>query len=769
MGTIDELRGRDFIREIVANDLEQGRHKTVVMRFPPEPNGYLHIGHAKAICVDFGIAADVPGGRCHLRMDDTNPTVEKVEYVQSIQTDIRWLGFEWGDHMHYASDHFGQLYAWAEELVGKGLAYVCHQNEEEMRATRGTVLEDGSHSPDRDRTPAENLDLLRRMKAGEFSDGHCTLRAKIDMASPNMKMRDPPMYRIRHAHHHRTGDDWCIYPIYDFAHGLSDANEGITHSICTLEFENNRELYDWYVAHVTTTCVPRQYEMARLNITHVMLSKRKLIQLVTDGHVNGWDDPRMPTLSGLRRRGVTATAIRAFCERVGVAKTNSLVEMALFEHTVRDELNTEAPRVMAVVDPLKVVLTGWPVDKVDTLEASLWPHDVPKEGTRPVPFTRELFIERSDFMEVPAKGFRRLSPGVEVRLRYGYLVTCTDVVKGSDGEIVEIHCTHDPDSRGGKAPDGRKVKGTIHWVSATEGVPARAHIYDHLFTAEEPGKRTGDPLDDLNPDSLDIREAILEPWAAAQPPGSRLQFERLGYFFRDPEVEELRFNLTVALKDKWARKKAAPVVEAPAAPVTAPDDKRRRKRARGAQRDAARAANPVLAGAYARLVGELGLPETEVRVITDNEARVAFFEAALGAHPDPHAVAKWMVNRLIGKLSGDQLAALSFDGGAFGRLVALVSGGEIPGSIGGRVLEEMVTSGGEPAEIIERLGLKPVSDEGELRTIIQGVMDDHADAVARYRAGNQGLRGFFVGQVMQKTGGKADPRVAAKLIGELLG
>jgi len=551
----DEGR-RDFIREIIRADREAGRVDTVVTRFPPEPNGYLHIGHAKSICLNFGVATEF-GGRCHLRFDDTNPVKEEMEFIESIERDVRWLGFDWGEHLYFASDYFDQLYDWAEHLIHEGKAYVDDQSAEEIRTNRGTLTEPGSESPFRNRGVDENLDLFRRMRAGEFPDGTRVLRARIDMAAGNINMRDPVLYRILHAHHPRTGDAWCIYPTYDFAHGQSDAIEGITHSICTLEFEDHRPLYDWLIENLPVPSRPRQYEFARLNLSHTLMSKRRLMELVRDGHVRGWDDPRMPTLAGLRRRGIPPAAIRDFAARIGVAKANSTVDAALFAHCVREYLNKMALRRMAVLRPLKVVIENYPEGQTETLDAVNNPED-PAAGTRSVTFGRELYIEREDFMEDPAKKFFRLAPGREVRLRYAYFITCNEVVRDGGGNIVELRCTYDPETRGGDAPDGRKVKATLHWVSAADAVPAEVRLYDHLFVRPDPGA-DGDAFDDLNPDSLEVlTDCWLEPALAATGPDEAVQFERLGYFCVDPDSApgSLVFNRTVALRDTWAKVQA---------------------------------------------------------------------------------------------------------------------------------------------------------------------------------------------------------------------
>jgi len=553
-----QITGRDFIREIVHADLSEGRESTVVTRFPPEPNGYLHIGHAKSMCLNFGVAEDF-GGRCHLRFDDTNPTREEEEYIESIQTDVRWLGFDWGEHLYFASDNFDTLCAWAEHLIDAGLAYVDDLSPEEMRNFRGSLTEPGRDSPYRDRPVAENLDLFRRMGQGEFAEGSRALRVKIDMASGNMNLRDPVIYRILHAAHPRTGTDWHIYPTYDFAHGQSDAIEGVTHSLCTLEFEDHRPLYDWLIDKLPVPHRPRQYEFARLNLAYTVLSKRRLIELVEGGHVAGWDDPRMPTLSGLRRRGYPAAALRDFIGRIGVAKADNLVEMALLEHCVRDYLNAAAPRRMAVLNPLKLVIENYPEGRGEMLEAVNHPGD-PSAGLRRVPFAREIYIEAADFMEDPPKKFYRLAPGREVRLRYAYFVTCREVVKDAKGAVVELRCTYDPETRGGNnPPDGRKVKATLHWVSAAHAEPCEVRLYDPLFRVPVPGAESGDVIDDLNPHSLTVLEDCrFEPGVVALAPGEAVQFERLGYFCADPDsrAEHPVFNRIVALRDSWARLQA---------------------------------------------------------------------------------------------------------------------------------------------------------------------------------------------------------------------
>jgi glutaminyl-tRNA synthetase len=551
-GTVVAEAGRDFIRDIIEADLAAKRHTTVVTRFPPEPNGYLHIGHAKSIALNFGIAQEF-GGRCHLRFDDTNPTKEEQEYIDAIERDVRWLGFDWGTHLYHASDYFEQLYQWAEHLIRIGKAYVDDQSQEEMRIARGTLTEPGRNSPWRGRTPEENLDLFRRMRAGEFPNGARVLRAKIDMASGNINLRDPVLYRILHASHPRTGTAWSIYPSYDFAHGQSDAIEHITHSLCTLEFEDHRPLYDWFLEHLPVPSRPRQYEFARLNLTHTVLSKRVLTELVRGRHVTGWDDPRMPTLAGLRRRGVPPQAVRDFVKRIGVAKANSVVDVAMFDFSVREVLNKTALRRMAVLRPLKIVIENYPEGRSEEIEAVNHPDD-PAAGTRRLRFGRELYVERDDFMEHPPKKFYRLSPGREVRLRYAYFITCREVVKNPAGEVVELRCSYDPQTRGGNAPDGRRVQATLHWVSAAAAVPAEVRLYNQLFARPDPNP--ADFIADLNPDSLEVlTDCRLEPALAAANSDDPVQFERQGYFCRDPDSApgRLVFNRTVGLRDTWAR------------------------------------------------------------------------------------------------------------------------------------------------------------------------------------------------------------------------
>jgi len=706
---------RDFIRTMIDSDLASGQHGgRVATRFPPEPNGYLHIGHAKSICLNFGLAEEF-GGTCNLRFDDTNPETEDPEYARSIQDDIRWLGFEW-DSLHYTSDYFDQLYTWALELIEKGKAYVDSLNEEEIRAHRGTVTEAGRNSPYRDRSVEENLDLFARMKAGEFADGAHVLRAKIDMAAANMKMRDPLLYRIRHAHHYRTGDRWCLYPMYDFAHGQSDAIERITHSLCTLEFENNRELYDWLTAAIGIEDPPHQTEFARLNISYTVLSKRKMLELVEGGHVDGWDDPRMATLSGLRRRGYTPSSIRAFCDRIGMAKANSVVDVAQLEHAIRDDLNTEAPRVLAVLRPLKVVIENYPEGQNEELDAPYWPHDVPKEGSRALPFSRELWIDRDDFSLEPPQGFFRLAPGREVRLRYAYFIRCERVIQDeTSGEVTELRCTYDPATRGGKAPDGRKVKGTIHWLSAAHALPAEVRLYDRLFSEENPSPAKSGPdfKQFLNPDSLEVIErAWIEPSLASAEPGSRFQFERLGYFYLDSAAargDKKVFNRTVTLRDSWAKKRPR---------AAKPAQSRQPKTQRGTPPKPSQPATPpterplspeqTLAFEYYR--DEFEIPPSDARMIAAEPVLDTLLVQAVQAGGVPTSVTRWLVHELPASAREGGIEALPFTGAEIAELATLLDEATISGPVAKKLFTELLETGGSPRQWVEERGLQQITD-----------------------------------------------------------
>ncbi len=772
-----------FIRAMIAEDLARKKFSgRVVTRFPPEPNGYLHIGHAKAICLNFLMAAEHERGRCHLRFDDTNPTTEDNEYVEAIKRDIRWLGFDWGEHEYFTSGHFEQLYAFAEQLIGAGRAYVDSMSQEEIRAHRGTISEAGRPSRDRDRSIAENLDLFRRMRAGEFEDGAHVLRAKIDMAAANMQLRDPLLYRIRNVEHHRTGSRWCIYPMYDYAHCLSDAIEQVTHSLCTLEFENNRDVYDWVIEAVGKFDQrPFQTEFARLELSSTITSKRKLRTLVDEEFVDGWDDPRMPTLAGLRRRGVPPEAIRSFCDRVGVSKANSVVDLQLFEHVVRDELNQRAPRVMVVLRPLKVVIENYPEAKVgaksELHEAPYWPHDVPKEGSRELPFSRVIYIEREDFQMHPAKGFFRLAPGREVRLRYAYFVVCQRVISDpTTGEILELRCTYDPETRGGNASDGRKVKGTIHWVSAEHAVDAEIRLYDRLFVNEDPGSGGKDFRDELNPRSLDILvDAKVEPSLADVTPGSHFQFERQGYFYSDPKLcreGRLVFNRTVSLRDSWARRTekntpvAPPPAERTASEKTSERSPRPKKRSKAELRAQMMAAQPELAATERRFREILEIGVGDVEALTGSMAVADFFEAALAEAGQSHLklVTNWVVNEVLRELKGQELSALPFEGASLGRLVAMIATEAISGKIAKVVFSRMLAGEGDPEAIVESKGLRQISDPALLQPRIEAVLAANPMQLAQYRGGNGKLFGFFVGAAMKATEGKAQPKLLNTLL-----
>ena len=752
----------NFIRNLIDDDLKAGRHTQVVTRFPPEPNGYLHIGHAKSICLNFGLARDYQG-RCHLRFDDTNPTAEDPEFVASIQEDIQWLGFEWGAHKYHASEYFPQLYAWAQGLIEQGNAYVCEQNEEEMRATRGTVTEAGTPSPSRDRDPAESLDLFERMKAGEFEEGRYTLRAKIDMANDNMKMRDPVIWRILRVAHHHIGEGWNVYPMYDFAHCLSDAIEHITHSICTLEFDNNRALYDWLVEHCDTPSTPHQYEFARLNLAHTVMSKRKLKTLVEEGLVSGWDDPRMPTIAAMRRRGYRASAIRDFCERIGVAKANSLVDMEKLEFVVRNDLNHVAPRVMAVLRPLKVVITNWDEDRVEPLQAPYWPPDVPNEGQRGLPLTREIYIDRDDFMEDPPKKFFRLAPGREVRLRYAYVIRCDEVLRDATGEIVELRCTYDPKTGGGQKPEGRKVKGIVHWVSATESLPCEVRLYDRLFIHETPDAAEGAFQDHLNPDSLVVcPDARIERSVAQDPSDRRYQFERLGYFWRDSREgggDALVFNRIVPLKSAWAKTKAP----APSAKAKAKDKDKKPD----ASTPKARVYAPMSdaeAATFERLKGA-GLPEADAATLASDAQLLGWFDQGVGAGGAVRTVANLVINDVA---AARKSGSLPFDGEEIGALAQLMDDGTLSSKLGKKVFEVMLKEGGHPGAIAARHGWETIRDPDALRVHVDDVLHANAEQLSADPANRQRLFGFLMGQVLKRTQGKGDPQTVRDLLTESL-
>ncbi|MFO7631805.1 MAG: glutamine--tRNA ligase/YqeY domain fusion protein [Caldilinea sp.] len=772
---LERREGMDFIREFVQRDTESGRyHGRVVTRFPPEPNGYLHIGHAKSIALNFGIAEDF-GGVCHLRFDDTNPETEDMEYVESIMRDVRWLGYDWADKLFFASDYYEQLYQHAEQLIAEGKAYVDSLDEEGIRQYRGTVMEAGRPSPYRDRSVEENLDLFRRMRAGEFPDGAHVLRAKGDLAAPNMKLRDPLLYRIRHLSHYRTGDDWCIYPMYDYAHPISDAIEGITHSICTLEFENNRAIYDWTLDNLYEEPRPHQYEFARLNLDYTIMSKRKLLQLVEEGHVAGWDDPRMPTIAGLRRRGFTPEGIRLFCGRIGVDKTNSRVQIDVLENAIRDDLNTRAPRIMAVLRPLKVTLTNYPAGHVEWLDADYWPRDIDKEGSRQVPLSREIFIERSDFIQEPPAEWTRLTSGGEVRLRHAYFIRCDEVITDpASGEVVELRCSVDLDSVGRPATASRKQSTAIQWVSAAHALPVEVRLYDRLFTVANPDEvEEGKSFKDyLNPKSVEVlRDALVEPSLAGAEAGCRYQFLRHGYFIVDTDSVDgsLIFNRIVDLPAAFANKLAGIVKGRE--PRSTAETLRQTGVVVGSiseERERARAADPWLAEKYASFIALPGLTPEQADPLTGSREVVAFFEAALATGAGARTVANWINNEVLRELKDKRIDDLPFNGADLGELAKLIDAGAITTAAAKTIYTEMAAGKGAPQEIVHRLGLDQSLSNEELTALVHQVLAKLPDKVAEYRGGKSNLLGMFTGQVMRATGGKADPKQVQELLKQQL-
>ncbi len=745
----DRIVTPNFVTAVVDDDLKHGRVDTIVTRFPPEPNGYLHIGHAKAICLDFGVAEDYRG-RTNLRFDDTNPTTEDPEYVDAIKRDVAWLGFTWSEE-RYASDYFEQLYQLALRLIRMGDAYVDSQSEEAIREGRGTVTEPGVASPYRDRSVEENVDLFERMRAGEFADGAHVLRAKIDMASTNMIMRDPVLYRIRRAHHYRTGDAWPIYPLYDFAHPLSDAVEGVTHSLCTLEFVNNREIYDWLVERLFDAPLPHQYEFSRLALDHTVVSKRKLLRLVQGGFVDGWDDPRMPTLAALRRRGYTPESIREFVNRVGVTKTNARTDLGLLEASVRDDLNQQAPRVMAVLDPIPLRIEGLPATALGMHDASLWPHDVPREGTRPLPLEEQVWIERSDAALEPPKGWKRFAPGVAVRLRHGPVVQCDRVEVDESGLVTGV-TGHVVDPEG----DGLKVSGVVHWVAQGAAVPAEFRLVDRLFADPDPEADERDITEKVNPDSLRVVRGYVEPYVVQADADTRWQFERQGYFWRDPvdgRGDAVVFTRIVTLKDGWARKESerSEPVKKPVAPKAEPS------RSAGVEPDKVAALDAAGAERLARLEA-LGVPRGDaVRIAGDADLADWWFEAFEAmATPDASALANWAVNELPRGLGDVPLRDARLTPASFAELVTLLVDGTIAAAVAKDLLPEIVQAGGSPAALVQERGLGRLEDEAALAGQVTAVLDAHPDEVASYLAGKEGLAGFFVGQVMRATKGRAD-------------
>ena len=745
-------KSKDFLRTIVEEDLKSGKYKEITTRFPPEPNGYPHIGHAKSICINFGIADDYKG-HCNLRMDDTNPTTEDTQYVEALKDAVEWLGFDWEGNVRFTSDYFPKLYAYAIELIKMGKAYVDSVNEEEMREFRGTVTEAGKRSKYAQRSIEENLDLFERMKNGEFKDGEHVLRAKIDMSAANMKMRDPLLYRIRHSHHFRAGDEWCVYPMYDFAHCLSDYLEGVSHSICTLEFENNRDIYNWVLDTLgLKSDRPYQHEFARLGINYTVMSKRKLLELVEGGQVNGWDDPRLPTIAGYKRRGYTPESVINFCDQIGIAKANSMVDVAQLEFCIRDDLNTKVPRVMSVLDPLKVTIENFKGS--EELEASYYPEDVPKEGSRKIPFSREIYIERDDFMENPPKGYFRLTPNQPVRLKHAYIITCKEVIKDADGNITEIIAEYNPNSKSGEDTSAIKVKSAIQWVDAATAKPVEVRVYDRLYSCEAP-----EDLEDLNPNSLTvIKNALIEPAVITEKPDERFQFERQGYFYADPidyTDEKPVFNKIVGLKDSYAKKKK-----------TSQEPKPQEKKVQiDGEVVAMSEAEQALFDKY---TNELKLNDMVADILARDEKLSSFYEDTLSTLNSPVTLANIVSNEVARELKEKEISDLKFNATQIAELVKMIDDKTISNKIAKQVFEEMLKSGDNPAQIVEAKGLVQISDPAKIAPIIDEIIEKNPDNVEKFKAGNTKLLGFFVGQVLKATGGKANPQVVNKLVNEKL-
>ena len=741
---------KDFLRTIVDEDLKSGKYQEVMTRFPPEPNGFPHIGHAKSICINFGIARDFKG-HCNLRMDDTNPTTEDMRYVEALKDAVVWLGFSWNGEVRYASDYFPKLYEYAVQLIKMGKAYVDSLNEEEIREYRGSVTEAGRRSVYAQRSIEENLDLFERMKKGEFKDGEHVLRAKIDMSAANMKMRDPLLYRIRHAHHFRTKDEWCIYPMYDYAHCLSDYIEGITHSICTLEFENNRDIYDWVLdALELTPPRPYQHEFARLGMNYTVMSKRKLLELVNGGYVNGWDDPRLPTIAGYKRRGYTPESIINFCEQIGIAKANSMVDVAQLEFCIRDDLNQKVPRVMCVLDPLKVTIENY--EGEEEIDASYYPHDVPKDGSRNLPFSKEIYIERDDFMENPIEGYHRLTPTQPVRLKHAYILTCKEIIKDASGNIVELKATYHPDSKSGADTSGIKTKSAIHWVSAKHAKQVEVRLYERLYKVDAP-----ENVEDLNPDSLHVnKNAFIEPSVISEKPDVRFQFERQGYFYADPiDYTDAHpvFNKIVGLKDSWAKKtevlKDSPKPEVKKVHI---------------EGDVV----PMSEAEKARFetYTKHGLNSEIANTLARDEQLSSFYEKTLCLLHSPITLANIVANEVAREFK--QGGVLHFNAKGIAQLVEMIDDETISNKIAKQVFEEMVKTGEEPKSIVEAKGLRQISDPEILKPLIDDVIAKNPENVAKYKAGNTNLFGFFVGLVLKNSGGKANPSVVNALVSETL-
>ena len=762
----------NFLTDIVEADLARGTNgQKVVTRFPPEPNGFLHIGHAKSILLNFGLAAQY-SGKTNLRFDDTNPTTEDTLFVESIEKDVQWLGCDWGSHLHFASDSFEKMFECGLRLVRDAKAYVDSQPVEAIREQRGSFERPGVDSPFRTRSIEENVSLFQKMREGVLPDGAAVLRAKIDMAHPNVIMRDPLLYRIRHAHHHRTLDRWCIYPMYDFAHPLEDGFEGITHSICTLEFESNRELYDWVLDNLGPwNPRPRQYEFARLALGYTVMSKRKLLQLVNEKRVSGWDDPRMPTIAGMRRRGVTPEALRDFADLIGVAKNNSLVDIGKFEFAIRGDLERRAPRALAVLNPLKVRLTNWPQGKVEELNLPWWPGEPARGGTRRVPFGGELLIEREDFAQTAPKGWKRLALGGETRLMGAYVIRCHDVLRDASGEIAELLCTYDADSAGGNPKDSRKIPGTLHWVHEASSAPAEVRLYDRLFNVEQPDAE-GDFLQHLNPHSLKkLGSARLEPALRDAAVGTHFQFVRQGYFFTDPVDSSPGapvFNRTLGLRDTWL--KPAEAVEERKMETAAPEQKLKlpKKDAAGVLAEL-ESRSPALAACFRRYQKELGLKPDEAELLVSDEHLSAYFDSALAVHGNAGAVAKWLSNELLGLLGGSPLASSRLSAEDFGRFVALVDADLLTPTAGKALLADLVANGGDPQARMHALKLERVDNPGALDAALERVFEVHAAEVARYLAGEKKLLGVLVGAVMKETQGAADAGSVRKALAARLG
>ena len=748
---------KDFLRIKVEEDLQAGKYQEVVTRFPPEPNGFPHIGHAKSICINFGIARDY-NGHCNLRMDDTNPTTEDTQYVEALKDAVQWLGFDWGDNVYFTSDYFPKLYEYAVQLIKMGKAYVDSIDEEQMREFRGTVTEPGKRSEYANRTIEENLDLFERMKNGEFKEAQHVLRAKIDMSASNMKMRDPLLYRIRHAHHFRTGDTWCIYPMYDFAHCLSDYIEGISHSICTLEFENNRDIYDWILDTLELKPPrPYQHEFARLGINYTVMSKRKLLELVNGHYVSGWDDPRMPTIAGYKRRGYTPESILNFCDQIGIAKANSMVDVSQLEFCIRDDLNKKVPRVMCVLDPIKVVIENY--EGSENIEASYYPHDVPKEGSRKIPFSKEVFIEREDFMENPVKGYNRLTPEQPVRLRHAYIISCKEVIKDANGNIVEIKAHYYPDSKSGQDKSGIKVKSAIHWVDAEQGKTIEVRLYDRLYKNEAP-----EDIEDLNPNSLSIiKDALVEPAVITDKADKRFQFERQGYFYADPvdyTNEHPVFNKIVGLKDSWAKKSTK---EEKTKVQVAPKQEKKE-----VVHGEAQAMNEEQQALFDKYTSELKLNNEVANILARDEKLSSFYEATISKLNSPVALANIVANEVAKELKEKEISELKFTAVQIAQLIKMVDEATISNKIAKQVFETMVESGENPSKIVEDKGLIQISDPSVILPIIDDIIAKNPDNLEKYKAGNTKLSGFFVGQVLKATGGKANPQVVNKLVAQQL-